>query len=305
MRFMLMIKGTRQSEAGALPSEKLMEAMIGYNSELVDAGALLAAEGLHPSSMGARVKFTGGRPTVTTGPFAEPKEIIAGYWLIRAKSVEAAVEWAKRIPFEDDEFAAEGRDAGQIEVRPVFELEDFPVSENESGWREAEAEFRARPALAASGGGAAAHLKRFIIFRKADADSETGAMPSEKLLAAMGSYNEEMTRAGILVAGEGLKPSSLGARVVNSGGKHAVVDGPFTKAGDLIAGFTVIQVKSLAEALEWAKRWPAIDAEGEVKLEVRQLFGADEFAAHFTPDLARADEYQRQIIAAHQWPPDY
>jgi hypothetical protein len=306
MRFMLLIKGTKQTEAGVLPSKRLMERMIRYNAELVDAGALLAAEGLHPSSMGARVKFTGGKPAVTDGPFAEAKEIIAGYWLIRAKSLQAAVEWAKRIPFEAGESAANRGDVGQIEVRQVFELEDFPVSEHESGWREAEAEFQARSATGrSSGGGAAKHLKQFIIFRKADRNSEAGVMPSEKLLAAMGAYNEGMTKAGVLLAGEGLRPSSMGARVYYSAGKHAVVDGPFTDTEDLVAGFTLIQAKSLKEALDWVKRWPAIDAESDVELEVRQVFGPDEFAAEFTPELAEADEYQRQLIAAQQWPPDY
>jgi hypothetical protein len=309
MRFMLMIKGNEESEAGVLPSKRLMEAMIRYNDELVQAGALLAAEGLHPSTMGARVKFTVGRPAVTVGPFANAKEIVSGYWLIRAKSKQAAVEWAKRIPFEAGERAAEGDGTRQIEVRRVFELEDFPVGEVESGWREAEAEFRARAAGSAadpaSGGGAAKHLKRFIIFRKADKDTEAGGMPSEELLAAMGAYNDEMIKAGVVLAGEGLQPSSMGARVYTSAGKQAVVDGPFPETKELLAGFTLIQVESLQEALDWVKRWPAIDANGEVELGVRQVFGPDEFAAAFTPELAKADEVQRQLIAAQQWPPDY
>jgi hypothetical protein len=309
MRFMLMIKGNKQTEAGVLPSKRLMEAMIKFNDELLDAGALLAAEGLHPTSLGARVKFTGGRPSVTEGPTAESSEIIAGYWLIRATSKQAAVEWAKRIPFEAGESAADSGDIGQIEVRPVFELEDFPVGEHESGWREAEAEVRAqaeRPAGGpAFGGGAARSLKQFIIFRHADKSSEAGVLPSETLLAAMGAYNEEMIKAGVLLAGEGLKPSSLGARVYTSAGKHAVVDGPFTEPEELIAGFTLIQAGSLKEALDWVKRWPAIDAESEAELEVRPLFGRDDFAAKYTPELAEADEFQRQVIAARQWPPEY
>ena len=240
---------------------------------------------------------------MTDGPFAEATEIIAGYWLIRADSKQAAVDWAKRIPFEAGESTAGRGDMGQIEVRQVFELEDFPVGEHESGWREAEAEHRAQEARSATN--RAKHLKQFIIFRKADKESEAGVMPSEKLLAAMGAYNQEMSEAGVLLAGEGLKPSSMGARVYYSAGKQAVVDGPFTEAKDLIAGFTVIQARSLEETLDWVKRWPAIEAESEVELEVRQLFGADEFAAAFTPKLAEADEYQRQLIAAQQWPPDY
>jgi hypothetical protein len=306
MRFLMMIKGDEQSEAGVLPSERLMEAMIKYNDELVHAGALLAAEGLHPTSLGARVKFTGGRPTVTGGPFVPAKEIIAGYWLIQTNSQEAAIEWAKRIPFDAGESTANTGASGQIEVRQVFELEDFPVGEKESGWREAEVELRARAAASpASAGTSAKGLKQFIIFRKADKNSEAGVMPSEELLTTMAAYNRQMIEAGVLLAGEGLKPSSTGARVYYSGGKRSVVDGPFDEATDLIAGFTVIRAKSQKEALDWAKRWPAIDAESEVELEVRQLFGADEFAAEFAAELAEADEFQRQLIAAQQWPPEY
>jgi hypothetical protein len=130
-------------------------------------------------------------------------------------------------------------------------------------------------------------------------------MPSETLLAAMGAYNQEMNKADVLLAGEGLKPSSMGARVYYSAGKHTVVDGPFSESKELIAGLTMIQAESRAEALDWAKRWPAIAAEGEVELEVRQVFGADEFAAEYAAELARADAYQRQLIAALQWPPEY
>lgn len=309
MRFMLMIKGTKQTEAGLLPSKRLMERMIAFNAALVDAGALLAAEGLHPSSTGARVKFTGGKPAVANGPFPVTEEIVAGYWLIRAKSKEAAIEWAKSVPFEVAVRASDRDDTGQIEVRPVFELGDFPIGERESRWREAKAEFRARAAQyaagPASGGSAAKGLKRFVIFRKADQDTEAGVTPGEVLLAAMGSYNEEMNKAGVLLAGEGLQPSSKGERVYHSAGKQTVVDGPFAGTRELVAGFTLIQTGSLAEALDWARRWPPVDGDGEVELEVRQLFGADEFAAEYTAELARADAYQRQLIAALQWPPEY
>ncbi len=152
---------------------------------------------------------------MTGGPFAPAKDLVAGYWLIRAKSKQAAVEWAKRVPFETGDSGAYSGGIGQIEVRQAFELEDFPVSEHESGWREAEAGFQAQ---AASGGGAAKHLKRFIIFRRADKDTEAGVMPGEKLLAAMGVYNEELTNAGVLLAGEGLKPSSVAAPSMPRGG---------------------------------------------------------------------------------------
>ena len=116
MRFMVIVKASEESEAGVLPDEKILAAMGKYNEELVKAGVMLAAEGLHPSSKGARVKFSGGKRTVTDGPFSETKELIAGFWLWQVKSKEEAVEWLKRAPF----------DGGtEIELRQVFEAEDF------------------------------------------------------------------------------------------------------------------------------------------------------------------------------------
>jgi hypothetical protein len=122
MRFMIIIKANEMSEAGVLPSERLLEAMGKYNEELVKAGVLLAGEGLHPSSKGARVKFSKGKRTVIDGPFTEAKELIAGFWLIQAKSKEEAIEWVNRIPSDPD---TEYGDEAEIEIRQVFEMEDF------------------------------------------------------------------------------------------------------------------------------------------------------------------------------------
>ena len=122
MRFMLIVKASQESEAGVMPSEEMLAAMGKYNEELVKAGVLLAAEGLQPSSKGARVRFSGGKPTVTDGPFAETKELIAGFWLIRVGSKEEAVEWVKRCP------APMEGGTGEIEIRQVFELEDVAPS---------------------------------------------------------------------------------------------------------------------------------------------------------------------------------
>jgi hypothetical protein len=125
MRFMMIVKGNQDSEAGVMPSEKLLAAMGKYNEELMKAGVLLDLSGLQPSSKGARIKFSGGKRTVIDGPFTESKELIAGFWLIQVKSKEEAIEWAKRVPFEADD---RGRDA-EIEIRQLFELEDFAPSE--------------------------------------------------------------------------------------------------------------------------------------------------------------------------------
>nr|WP_255651376.1 MULTISPECIES: YciI family protein [unclassified Corallococcus] len=128
-----------------------------------------------------------------------------------------------------------------------------------------------------------------MIIRRADKDTEAGVLPDEKLLAAMGAYNEEMVKAGVMLQGEGLHPSSKGARVKFTNGKPAIIDGPFTETKELIAGFTLIQVKSREEALAWLQRWPSIDAGGNVELELRQVFEDDDFGAEFTPEL-RAQE---------------
>ena len=118
MRFMVMVKATKNSEAGVLPSEELLAEMGKFNEELAKAGVMLAGEGLHPSSRGARVKFSGDKRTVVDGPFAESKELIAGFWLIQVKSKEEAIEWVKRVPNPTGE-------EGEIEIRQVFEAEDF------------------------------------------------------------------------------------------------------------------------------------------------------------------------------------
>ncbi len=135
---------------------------------------------------------------------------------------------------------------------------------------------------------------RFMILVKADKSSEAGVLPDEKLLTEMGKYNEELVKAGVMLAGEGLQPSSKGARVKFSGGKRTVIDGPFTEAKELIAGFWLIQVKSKEEAIEWVKRVPF--DEGEI--EIRQVFEAEDFGAEFTPELREQEERLRAQVAA-------
>lgn len=115
MRFMVIVKANEDSEAGVMPTEKLLTDMGKFNQELADAGVMLAGEGLHPTSKGARVKFAGGKTTVIDGPFAETKELVAGFWLWQVKSKEEAIAWLKRAPFEETE----------VEIRQVFEAEDF------------------------------------------------------------------------------------------------------------------------------------------------------------------------------------
>lgn len=137
---------------------------------------------------------------------------------------------------------------------------------------------------------------RFIVMLKADKNTEAGVMPSEQLLAEMGRYNEELVRAGVLLAAEGLQPSAKGARVRFSGKERTVIDGPFAETKELLAGFWLIQVKSLEEAIEWVKRCPN-PLEGETDVEIRRVFEADDFGAEFTPDLREQEERLRAELA--------
>jgi hypothetical protein len=140
---------------------------------------------------------------------------------------------------------------------------------------------------------------RFIVMVKASPESEAGVLPSQELLTEMGKFNEELVKAGVMLEGEGLHPSSKGARVKFSGSKRTVIDGPFTEAKELVAGFWVWQVRSKEEAIEWAKRCPnPTGAEGE--LEIRQIFEADDFGAEFTPELREQEERLRAQVAARK-----
>jgi hypothetical protein len=139
---------------------------------------------------------------------------------------------------------------------------------------------------------------RFMVMVKATKDSEAGVMPSQELLAAMGKYNEELAKAGIMLAGDGLQPSSKGARVRFSGKNRTVVDGPFAETKELVAGFWIWQVKSKQEAIEWVKRCPN-PMPGDSDIEIRQLFEPEDFGAEFTPELQQqAQRVYEQVAAA-------
>jgi hypothetical protein len=132
---------------------------------------------------------------------------------------------------------------------------------------------------------------RFMVIMKADEDTEAGIMPSEEILTAMTKYNEELAKAGVLLAGEGLHPSSKGARVrFHDGDKRTVIDGPFAEAKELIAGFWLMQCGSMDEAIEWVKRVPATGVTKSFEIEIRQVFEADDFGPELTPELREAQE---------------
>src|SRR2546426_6712358 len=134
---------------------------------------------------------------------------------------------------------------------------------------------------------------RFIVLVKASKDSEAGVLPSQEMLVEMGKFNDELVKAGVMLAGEGLQDSSKGARITYSGNKRTVRDGPFAETKELVAGFWIWQTKNKAEALEWAKRIPFQDGE---EVEIRQVFEAEDFGAEFTPELRKQEERQRAAI---------
>jgi hypothetical protein len=140
MKFMILIKADERSEAGEMPSEQLLAEMGAYNEELVKAGVLLAGEGLHPSSKGARIRFSGSQRTVVDGPFAETKELLAGFWLLQVKSKDEAIEWAKRMPN-----PMPGTEP-EVEIRQVFDAEDFAPADPTGGLRANEQRLRAQAA---------------------------------------------------------------------------------------------------------------------------------------------------------------
>lgn len=140
---------------------------------------------------------------------------------------------------------------------------------------------------------------RFMVMVKASAESEAGVMPDAQLLSGMGRFNEELARAGVLLAGEGLQPSSKGARVRFSGSKRTVIDGPFPNTKELVAGFWLLQVKSKEEAIEWIKRCPD-PMPGESEMEIRQVFEAEDFSAEFTPEPRTREERLRARITSKQ-----
>ena len=137
---------------------------------------------------------------------------------------------------------------------------------------------------------------KVMVVVKATKNSEAGVMPNEKLLAAMGKYNEELVKAGIMLAGEGLHPSSTGKRIKFSGNKRTVVDGPFTETRELIAGFWLWQVRSMEEAIEWARRCPDPMPGEEAELELRRVFGPEDFGTELTPELRSKEEHLRAEV---------
>jgi hypothetical protein len=269
---MLLVKSDASGEAGVMPDARLIADMEKFNEDMKKANVMLASEGLHASSKAARIRCNKAtkKVTVVDGPFAEAKEIIAGFWVIQTKTKAEAIEWAKRVPFLD----------GEVEVRPLFELEDFPVDPQQVNevWREKEQSGREAMSAQTHRGN---KKMRFVGFVKADTDTESGALPESSALEAMGAFIEKATKAGVLLGGEGLKPTSEGAKVWYDGTKRRVVDGPFTETKELVAGYSILAVDSKAEAIEWSKQFVLVDASiravPEVECQIFEICEPEDF----------------------------
>ena len=275
MRFMILRKADRDTEAGLMPDEQLIAAMTDYNEQLVKAGAMQAGEGLHPSAKGLRVKFSAGKPHIIDGPFTEAKELVAGFTMIDVESKQAAIDWVKRWP------ALDGGGNVEIEIREVgcaAGMEGHSPT--------------AQPAVTADGSAPG----RYMVMLKANDETEAGYLPDQKQLDKMTLRNLESVRAGVMLAGDGLQPSRLGTRVKFANGKPKVIDGPFAEAKELIAGFWILQAHSKEEIVEWVKSYP-FPLKDEAEIEIRKVFEAADFGEAFTPELREAEESQRARIA--------
>jgi hypothetical protein len=257
-QFMLLFSTPRATEnIGPEDTDpRFAEAMGAFNHELEAAGAFVDAAGLRPTSDGFRTEYADGAVQVLDGPFTDRDEVLMGYWTIRARDLAEATDWAQKVPLELDPHA----DGSQIEVRRLFELDDFPAPDEEpSAWRENEEQMRAElqtPPAPAEG------TQRWFMAMRGNADTEAGTPPDEKTLAEMGEFIGELYEKGVFVAGEGLKPTSEATRVRYEGGRKTVVDGPFTESKELVAGYSVVQVATRREAEEIAIRGNLIGRQG-------------------------------------------
>ena len=240
MRFMIMHRTNAHWESGALPSPELIARVGGLLGEIAKSGALESGEGLRASAEGVRVRCSRGKRAVINGPYqASGNELPAGFTILRARSLEEAVEWASR--------QADALGDCEVDIRPVTEPWDIGM--------------RPRPANI--------HTRRYMVLRKATAATEGGASPSEKERAAMKQLIDDSKRAGTHLATESMRPSARGRRYKNSSQGISVVDGPFTESKELIGGYVIVAGDSLAAIDAWARRYVSIVDTAEV--DVREL----------------------------------
>lgn len=239
MRFIIMHKTSAHWEAGALPSPELIARVGALLGDLVKAGVFLGAEGLRASSEGVRLRFSGGTRTIVNGPFEGGNEPPAGFSILRARSLNEAVDWATR--------QASVLGDEEVDIRPVTEPWDIGMAP--------------RPADVST--------RRYMVLRKATAATESGAAPSAAQRTALSRLIEETTRSGELVLTESMRPSRRGRRYKNSVDGVSVFDGPFVETKELIAGYTIVAAESLDHVDPWARRYVvAVEAD---EVDVREL----------------------------------
>ena len=265
MKYMMLIKSNARTEGGASTDKAFDEAMGAYNQALIDAGVWVTAEGFQSSANGARLALDGAGLKVENGPFENPEEVVAGFWIIDVASREEALDWAKKAPF-----AVEGSTttdgSGEIELRRVYE---FPADEAASEHSNANGNGASKPA---SGDLPA---KRYIGMLKASPETETGQMPDPAIFEAMNASLGKLAQQGLFVDGNGLMPTSEGAIVRFSGGTPLVTDGPFAETKEAIAGYAIIRANSLDEMAEYSREGMEIEArwrKGPILAEIRELF---------------------------------
>jgi hypothetical protein len=241
MMFMMLHKTDAYYENGGLPSKELIAGVGAMVGDMVKSGKLRAADGLRSSAQGVRLKFSGGECTIIKGPLKGENEVIAGFAVMRVRSLDEAVDWASR-------FAAVVGDA-VLDIRPATEPWEIGLGNKPEGLT----------------------TRRYIAMQKANARSEAGTPPTPLEMERMGALIREMKEAGVLLSTGGLEPSSRAARLRNVGGKQTLVDGPFAESKELVGGFVILELDSRAEAIEWAKRYAKVL--GDVELDILPVAG--------------------------------